>query len=177
MIVSALSRITNEPNPGETDGCPGLRKGFDMAYDVHIHLAFSCSRNEGVAELAKRHAAGMNPDAPDGIREAKWFLDDLAERTGRNLGPKGGLCLWGMTGNYTRVGDFCEVLRPFWLELLTTGIDGGPLDFERVIVFEEQEQSEQAIAYEIGLEDDEDGMSRAALFIRRHELPFAWMQF
>src|SRR5580692_1907576 len=111
-----------------------------MAWDVHIHVCFACDKNEKVAEIAKKHCASILSNN-DGHREAVWFLTDLAKRTGPNYGPKGGLSLWGMTGNYTNVEEFCEILRPFWVELLS-GIDGGPCEHEHIIVFEEQEQSE-----------------------------------
>lgn len=141
-----------------------------MGYNVHIQVSFACDENEAVAQLAAQHAAAFDRDTlNDASRYAVWFLDDLAARTGRNPGPKGGLSLWGMTGNYARVDEFCELLRPFWLALLA-GVEGGPNDFEHVIVFEEREQAEQAAAYEISRE-------AGALSIKRHKLPFAWMQF
>lgn len=139
-----------------------------MAWDVHIHVCFPCSENEGVAALAKKHLDPLT-DESDGHQAAIWFLKDLSGRTGHNPGPKGGLSLWGMVGNYTNVSTFCDVLRPFWMELLS-GVEGGPLDFEHILVFEEQEQSGAATAHEIFLED-------GALVIRKHErLPFSWAQ-
>ena len=91
------------------------------------------------------------------------------------MGPKGGLSLWGMTGNYTRVDAFCDILLPFWRDLLV-GFEGGPCSFEHVIVFEEREQVESATAYEIQWDDDE--LPQREMLIKKHEkLPFAWMQF
>lgn len=144
-----------------------------MGHYVHIHVAFACDQNDGVAELAKRHAETLDEKAVDGgTRYAKWFLEDLAKRSGENLGPKGGLSLWGMVGNYTEADVFCEVLRPFWTELLSGTIAGGPNCFERVIVFAEREQTEQAEAYEIWRDKDGEG----DIQIKHHLLPFAWMQ-
>lgn len=144
-----------------------------MGYYVHIHVAFSCCNNDGVAALARRCAEPFkNVPLDDGTRYAKWFLDDLAERQGENPGPKGGLSQWGMVGNYTRPDEFCDALRPFWAELLSGGIDGGPCGHSRVIVFAEPEQKERAEAYEIWRDDDGEG----ALQIKHHVLPFAWMQ-
>lgn len=146
-----------------------------MAWDVHIHVCFACNQNEGVAALAAKCLPTIT-DASDGERAAIWFLTDLSKRTGENFGPKGGLSLWGMTGNYTHADRFCEVLRPFWIDLLSE-IEGGPCNHERVIVFEEPEQSEAATAYEIGWDEPYERETRQ-LFIRKHEqLPFSWMQF
>ena len=142
-----------------------------MGFYVHIHVCFACDDNSGVAELAAKHAATFPTyEQGNAIRYVRWFLDDLAKRTGGNDGPKGGLSMWGMVGNYVRVEEFCERLRPFWAELLA-GVKGGPCDCEHVLVFEEREQTERAIAYEIALNEDTEELS-----IKRHECPFAWMQ-
>lgn len=143
-----------------------------MGFYVHINVCFACDNNEGVAALAKKHLGKITSDA-DGCREAKWFLEDLSNRTGCNKGPKGGLSTWGMVGNYTNGMVFVEELREFWSELLS-GVDGGPLSFEHILVFVELEQSEQAKAIEIFLEgEDRPG----TLKIVEHDCPFAWMQF
>lgn len=145
-----------------------------MGWYVHIHVCFACDRNEGVAALARTHRPTIE-DESDGHRAAGWFLDDLATRTGENRGPKGGLSLWGMVGNYTQAETFCECLRPFWVDLLSD-IDGGPCSHERVIVFEEPEQKEAATAYEIGWDDPHS--AARTLMIKKHEsLPFSWQQF
>lgn len=146
-----------------------------MGWYVHIHVCFACDTNVGVAAIAAKHLPALAAlDTADGAREARWFLGDLAGRTGGNSGPRGGLSLWGMVGNYTRGDVFCEVLRPFWEDLLS-GVDGGPCSFERVVVFVENEQSDAATAYQIGW-DDNDSPTRE-LIIQKHEsLPFAWGQ-
>lgn len=139
-----------------------------MGYYVHINVCFACDKNDAVADLARKHLA-LVESGDDGVREAGWFLQALSERTGHNHGPKGGLSMWGMVGNYTRVGEFVEVLKPFWLELLG-GIDGGPCDFEHILVFEEREQTERTTAYEISKNDN------GAIEVKVHECPFAFMQ-
>ena len=141
-----------------------------MGCYVHIHVCFACDTNDGVADLVKKHRPLLQ-DETDGHRAAIWFLEDLAKRTGNNPGPKGGLSLWGMIGNYTNAETFCEVLKPFWSELLSGGIEGGPGDFEHVVVFEEQEQREAATAYEIANDN-------GTIICTKHErLPFAFMQY
>lgn len=138
-----------------------------MGYYVHIHVAFACDTNEGVAALAKKHLLTIGDDC----NEARWFLEALSGRTGNNPGPKGGLSLWGIIGNYSDGEKFVEVLKSFWTELLTGEIDGGPCSHENIVVMVEREQTEWAEAIQIGCEDGK-------LEIKRCErLPFAWMQY
>lgn len=149
-----------------------------MGQYVHIHVAFACRENGPVAELAKKHRPLIESvDGGDGLRAAQWFLDDLSGREGPNRGPKGGVSLWGMIGNYTEVDEFVEVLRPFWMELLRTEA-GGICDFEHILVFGEREGT-----YEIYLEDERRGISRLVerrennlLVVKTHECPFTFMQ-
>lgn len=138
-----------------------------MGHYVHLNVCFACDTNDAVAELAKKH---MPPE--DGNREARWFLQSLAERTGTNPGPKGGLSTWGIVGNHTDEDEFVETLRPFWKALLSE-VDGGPCSFEHILVFVEHEQTERATAIEIFLGDDDNPET---LTIKKHECPFAWMQ-
>jgi len=138
-----------------------------MGHYVHINVCFACDKNEGVAALAEKHL----PETEE-CREAKWFLEDLAKRTGNNPGPKGGLSTWGMVGNYTDEEEFVEVLRPFWKDLLSD-VDEGPCSFEHVLVFVEHEQTERATAFEIYRDDDDDAET---LTVKKHECPFSWMQ-
>lgn len=138
-----------------------------MGHYVHLNVCFACDTNDAVAALAKQH---MPPE--DGNREARWFLQALAERTGDNPGPKGGLSTWGIVGNHTDEDEFVETLRPFWKALLSE-VDGGPCSFEHILVFVEHEQTERATAIEIFLAD---GENPETLTIKKHECPFAWMQ-
>ena len=148
-----------------------------MGFYVHIHVCFACDNNEPVAELAKRHLPALHKlDIGDGERAAIWFLDDLARRTGSNPGPKGGLSLWGVVGNYTRGDTFVDCLRPFWGELLRNEV-GGICDGEHVLVFVEPEQSEATQAFEISLSGDYRDPDRN-IEIKHHEnLPFSFMQY
>jgi hypothetical protein len=139
-----------------------------MGFYVHLHVCFACDRNDGVAALARKHLHRVVSAEDYWNKEVVWFLTDLSERTGPNPGPKGGLSMWGMVGNYSSGETFCEALRPFWQELLA-GVDGGPNQFEHILVFEETEQRERAIAFEISAES-------GVVTIQRHECPFAWMQ-
>lgn len=139
-----------------------------MSHYVHLHVAFACNENERTARLAAHHL-DLLPQVPP---EPRWFLASLAGRTGTNPGPKGGLSLWGMVGQNTSGEDFAAILRPFFLSLLRDSQDS-PHDHEHILVFFEPEQSEQAQALEILLDDAGTG-----IVVRHHaKLPFAWMQF
>jgi hypothetical protein len=143
-----------------------------MGLYVHIHVAMNTSENEPVAKIAQKYLALLDFDGRDGRREAKWYLEDLAKRTGQNVGPKGGLSLWGMVGNYTPGAEFCEILRPFWKEILEDP-DAGPCEHHHILVFVEREQTERATAYEIFLDE-----STGDLQIKFHDnLPFGWHQY
>ena len=148
-----------------------------MGYYVHLSVIFSCNNNDAVAELARAHLSRLSTkDSDESVHEASWFLGALSQRAGDNPGPKGGLSCWGTVGNYTHVGKFVEVLRPFWTDLLHE-VPGGPLDFEHVMVFYEEEQTEHAYAYEIFQERLEGDRQFGDLIVRHHpDLPFAWMQ-
>jgi hypothetical protein len=137
-----------------------------MGFYVHIHVCFACDNNDGVAELAKKYLSEVKN------KEAQWFLKDLAGRSGDNPGPKGGLSLWGIIGNYTDVNDFVFKLHPFWKDLLTLDIEGGPCSHEHILVFEETEQSERTTAFEIYLDDEEK-----ELLIVSNECPFTFAQY
>jgi hypothetical protein len=162
-----------------------------MGYYVHLSVVFACDKNEGVAALAAKHLAAL-PDEDanfkengtakylEDLREARWFLEDLSVRSGGNRGPKGGLSLWGIVGNYTTGVGFVDTLKPFWSELLNE-VPGGPLRHERIIVFVEPEQTDAAQAFEIGLEDlsesDSGQYEYGPLVVTHHEgLPFSWGQ-
>mgnify|MGYP001610291283 FL=1 len=148
-----------------------------MGYYVTLSVIFACNKNGAVAELARAHIARLpTEDSPESVDEARWFLEALSQRTGDNLGPKGGLSCWGTVGNYTHVDEFVEVLKPFWIDLLHE-VEGGPLEFEHVMVLYENEQAEHASAYEIFQERLEGDRQFGDLIIRHHpDLPFAWMQ-
>ncbi len=123
-----------------------------MGWNVHIHVCFECTDNDLIAPIAKRHLDLMGEDTS---REARWYLQDLSERTGQNPGPKGGLSLWGMVGNNTPVDEFCRELVPFWRDLLRDrGIDHVP----RVVVLSEAEQSQAATAHQIYFDEETDGL-------------------
>ncbi len=142
-----------------------------MGSYVHLHVCFACDENDAVAALAAPHLDAA-PPATDDMPEVRWFLESLAARRGSNDGTKGGLAFWGMIGNHTDVGRFCELLRPFWEELLN-GVPNGPHPFERVVVFEEREGSDAATAYQIGWDND-DNPGRQMRIERHDRLPFAW---
>lgn len=137
-----------------------------MGFYVHIHVAFACDDFDYVSNIAKKFLETAKLDQFD----EKMFVNDMVSKSGEPKGPKGGLYLWGWIGNYTRVEEFCNNLKPLWKMLLADD-DDSPFSHEHIIVFEEKEQKEHAIAYEILLNDKND------IEIRTHALPFAWMQY
>ena len=140
-----------------------------MAWNVHLHICFPCDSNDPVARIAKKGLEQLS----DNKRYERFFLEDLSKRTGDNWGSKGGLSLWGIICNGLYAKDFVENLKFFWHELLAGEEDGLPLDFEHIIVFYEEEQSNAANAYEIQLDSDDS----AELIIKHHKnLPFSWAQ-
>jgi hypothetical protein len=141
-----------------------------MGWYVHLHVCFSCCENEPVAVLAKKHLENTKVET----EEARWFLEDAAERTGENPGPKGGLFLWGIVGNHTNVEQFVEDLLLFWRDLYD---EGAVFSFERIIVFEEQEQSEQAKAHEISFIEKVDNSNLPyGVVVKKYDCQFTWMQ-
>jgi hypothetical protein len=147
-----------------------------MSYNVHLHVCFPCDSNEGVAALARTHLAALDPAPLRGGRHyAHYYLQHLAERTGFNHGPKGGLSLWGMVGNGGGMaGEFVEGLQPFWTDLLSMdGDEGGPDSFEHVLVFHQGEDEDAANAYEVCW-DNHDLPDRQLLIKHHQRLPFSW---
>lgn len=157
---------------GRRDKPCGFFFGDFVGYYVHLHVCFACDENEPLARVAKKVLPEI--EASD-CNEAKWFLQDLAKRTGNNPGSKGGLSLWGIVGNYTRAERFIEVLMPFWKALYAsdnTDDDCGFCGHEHILVFEETEQSEQTTAHEIKLDEE-----RRTIVVSQHKCTFAFMQF
>ena len=147
-----------------------------MGFDVHVHVCIPADDNDGLAQAAIKHERTVSEIVDS--NEAVWFLQDLAKRTGKLPGPKGGLSLWGVVGNYTRVQEFVDALKPFWLDILSNEL--GPCDFERILVFEEREQEGCAYAYEIFLSEDEASgklLVPHTISVMKHKCPFSWRQF
>lgn len=140
-----------------------------MGYYTQIHVMMACDENDGVAKAATEYLATMEFKS----RDAGWYLETLAERTGANDGPKGGVSHWGIVGNYTNLDEFIEDLKPFWEKLLRDEIDGGPHMFEHIIILYEAEQSEATTVVEIGIEEITE-----KFFVKNHgAMPFAFRQF
>ena len=149
-----------------------------MGWDVHLHVCFPCDKNDGVAEIAKRHIETLRKIEPKSedyftrnVGFALHFLEDLAARSGPNPGGKGGLSLWGIVGNHVDAEAFVETLVPFWFDILLPTCEDGPY-LEHVVVFFEEEQSQRAQCFEISLDDDTGVLKR-----RLHSLPFCWNQY
>lgn len=144
-----------------------------MSHYVHIHVVIPCDDNDDLAAVAKKFLPTINAKDEDCGREAAWFLEDLSTRTGKNPGRNGGLSLWGMIGNYTLVDEFCRLLLPFWTALLSEDTKGGPTEFDHIVVFEEQEQTEAANAYVIRWDDWESEVRQVEI-VKHERLPFSF---
>ena len=116
-----------------------------MGWYTHLSVIMPCDDNDIVAKIAKESLPLL--DKEFGSREADWYLEELSKRSGSNPGPKGGLSLWGMVSNHADGEAFCKTLIPFWDKVISE--EGGPLYFESVNVFYEEEQSEATIVFEI----------------------------
>lgn len=154
-----------------------------MGYYVHLHVVFHCDLNDEVAALARKHLeiGTVSETEEHGKREAYWYLEELSKRTGQNPGQKGGLSLWGIIGNYTNVEAFIEVLNPFWLDLLSCALEGGPSDYDVVTIFYQPEQTSTANVFVIRLAESRRALKmfpelKQSLRVAHHEdLPFSWM--
>lgn len=139
-----------------------------MGYYVHIHVVFECYDPEKILELARDRLIHHPPSQKD----AKNFLTYLAAGKGYSGGPKGGLCLWGYTGNYTLVEDFCKSLYYFWERLWELHIGGA------VHVFGQAESADFTQVYEIRPTKGADQLGpewecSGPVRLRRHELPIS----
>jgi len=151
-----------------------------MGYYTHIHVCFESTFSEPVAAIARRHLPEVGESR---IIEAKWFLESLAERTGTNPGPKGGLCLWGMVANGVPPEDFVAVLGPFWEDILQEPDDDELSDISphnHIVVFYEGEDSLRCECWEIFRDFEKHPMNDPnlpPLTVKHHErLPFIFNQ-
>lgn len=140
-----------------------------MVLASHIVVSFPCSSFYGVAALAMKmkHARRATKYSFD----AAAFLGDTSFREGAPSGPKGGMLLWGWTGNHVDADKFVDELLPFFRELISGEVDGGPCEHERVIVLFEQEQTDRATSFEIRNVDGDVG---GGCEVIKRELPFSW---
>jgi hypothetical protein len=152
-----------------------------MGWDVHTHLAVECDhfRFGDVRKLATEYLPKLPSweDADDAEKQAvnllTWLTDDRAHLFEGNGGD---LLLWGyIRGKPTDVKGFVELLRAngFWLAFLHAL--NGPKSIwpsqHHILVFEEQEQSEQTIASEIFSRDNDN-----EIVVNRHLCPFCFNQ-
>ena len=140
-----------------------------MSLSIHLFVTFAADK-EPVARLAHRHLATAKEDPAI----ARWFLEDLA--SGGLTGQRG--VAWGGCFNAPPVEEFVKSLEPFWRDLLAGypedhELEGCPLEWERVLVFYEVEDTEHASCWQIGW-DDEDSQSRSITYQHHEELPFSW---
>jgi hypothetical protein len=157
-----------------------------MGINVHTHLAVQCDSE--ALELVRQLAKAYLPKLPD------WEDADDGEKLAVNLltwlsspeftlfkGNGGDLLLWGYIRGYiTYVDEFIEILREngFWADLLRLvhGTKKPYLSSRHIVVFEEREQTEQTIAYEIKVAEDEQEKRLDTVTVKRHKCPFCFYQ-
>jgi hypothetical protein len=144
-----------------------------MSYDVLLSVIFHCDNNDGIAQIAKRTLYVMNKGETD--RDAIHFLEDVSKRIGQNDGMKGGLLTWGTITNHGNGEDFVKALMPFFEDILIHTIDGGPLWFQHIMIFVEEEQCGRATAYEVFRWERSD--KTPIVEYQKHECPFTWMVY
>lgn len=101
----------------------------------------------GVRALAERVLAGMDRDRTS--REAVRFLEFVAAGKGIECGAKGHLLTWGYVSNYGNAERTNNDLYPFWKDLWL--LDDGPLNFETVLVFCQDEEDSGGWMTRVGL--------------------------
>jgi hypothetical protein len=85
-----------------------------MADPYYLVISFRCDHNDAIAPIAQRYREQLDAAIMDlEAYEAAWFLEALAERSGDNPGPKGGMSVWGMVTNKLNAADVVHVLKPF----------------------------------------------------------------
>ena len=149
-----------------------------MGFYVHFHICFNADHSPEMVEAAKKQLKEFwveEAEEYDCERETRRLLEAIQDPKNYNTGPKGSLFTWGIVGNYTRAGDVIDDLELFFFELLSNR-ELDPYSAEHIIVFEEKEQSEKAIAYEIYLKSPFYDIGNNELIVKRHELPFCWNQ-
>jgi len=152
-----------------------------MGFYVHLSVTFNANSEDIgklkpiVAKYRKYIKKEWDDVSTDGKHEcewsseAYWFLDALLDKKNYNCGPKGELFTWGIVGNCTSAENFVDSLEGLFEQMLKGEVS--IMDFEHILVFWESEQSEQANAYELFLDDDTKKIVK-----KEHELPFCWNQ-
>lgn len=138
-----------------------------MGWYVHLHIAFEVDNARRLADVART----CPPRADDDPPEADQFLDAIGGGGFVARGRKGALCTWGVVANYTSGQTFIDALSDLWPKLYEeppgdelAAVSG------RIVVFEEQEQSGAACAYQI------EWTRNGIVVTRFDELPISWGQ-
>lgn len=178
-----------------------------MGSYCHLQVSFACDDHEVLAGVAKKHREPLEKkwdeerrifaternitgDHPvyDNMVEfhALVYLISLSEDKCVFIGPKGGVCSWGIVGNYVQEEEFVFQLIPFWIDVLS-GEEGLACKHEHIIVFYEHQERPSG-AFEIyRLPEGDPGYTQRGVLIKgvppgilvyHHEdLPFRWHQF
>ena len=142
-----------------------------MSCGVYIQVTIPVRGHDGVRALAQRSL--KEAWRIDGeCCEADRFLEDVSNGIGYSWGNDGDLLIWGMVGNWAKPRVFAEVLRPFWMELLSEPHKDYPEpEYKIVIIY--QEEGHAAGALQIGF-DNPESPDRTLLIDEFPNLPFTW---
>jgi len=151
-----------------------------MGWSVHLLVTFPCDGPRGVVELAQRHIPTFvnPPPQTTAAHLAKQFLEFLASGKGIDCATKGGRFAWGVIGNNPKPDEFVELLRPFWIELLSHFTPppphdwDGPLYYKSILVFSEAYEVGHASLIEIRNRNDWRSKVVDLVVEKRARLPF-----
>lgn len=118
-----------------------------MASDVHIEISWEGNSIEKTVPIAQAFLDEKRTEEDELTDETKWFLKDVINGKSCFKGSKGDLWLWGIIGNYTRGETLLEELKPFFKTLYEKRYI---LNAAKVIVMEENEQTENVTIFQLG---------------------------
>lgn len=144
-----------------------------MSRCFNLVVMFECEHDKALVEIAEDHYQRLLQSI--GVcNEARWYLDDLRQRTCTDNGPKGAMSTWGKVCNHTNLELFIENLKPFFLDLYGFHPVSGLGEHDKIVILYEEEQSEAAGCYTIELCYD----TKSELIVAHTErLPFSWKKY
>ena len=112
-----------------------------MGWYVHFQISWGGGEPGDIIPIAKNFE--ITNDMP---QEVALFFRDVISRKSYFGGLKGDFWSWGTISNYTNAESFIDTVTPFFRALWLKDI---LFDFDRVVCFCEQEQSENVQIYQL----------------------------
>lgn len=111
-----------------------------MGFYVHWQISWGAGSLDEVVPVAKEwYDTLTGEDGTPTCEESTHFLEDIISGKAHFEGHKGDFWGWGTIGNYTETGRMLHDLHPFFKNLFVRGVLS---ESDRIVMFEEQEQSE-----------------------------------